>query len=294
MRERYGVEHPMQSKEIRARVASTNLERYGAENVFSKEASTFDKVQASMDGKRPVLRGVDNPFAWPEVQTKLRKTMLAKYGAKSPQQVPEIRARTIATSIDRYGAPSFLETIVSLPETLEKVLRIALAKVGKTFPEITQVAQTEEDLIERYGVVYPMQDREYARYALQHPTTVGPNGLERRVHALAPQLLYTGDRTFWRWLPSLGHHKNPDFILPGPDPVNPKKGVTKVVEAFGEFWHSRTVKGKDPFEHEQELIAAYAEVGLVCLVIWESEVKTDPESVRIRLGDFLGGIGHKS
>jgi hypothetical protein len=88
----------------------------------------------------------------------------------------------------------------------------------------------------------------------------------------------------------LGHHKNPDFIVPGPDPDHPKKGVTKVVEAFGDFYHSRIFTGKAPFEHEQELIDAYAEIGIECLILWESEVNNDSESVRARLDAFLGEV----
>ncbi len=45
--------------------------------------------------------------------------------------------------------------------------------------------------------------------------------------------------------------------------------------------------GKVPFEHERELIDAYADVGIECLVIWESEVKNDPVEVRSRIGAFV-------
>lgn len=132
--------------------------------------------------------------------------------------------------------------------------------------------------IERYGTPFP---------GLRHQ---GPNGLERLVHSLAPpeSLLFTGDGEFWRHLPKLGHHKNADFIVPGPDPEHPFRGVAKVVEAFGDFWHSRMFTGKAPFDHESELVEAYAEVGIECLIVWESEVKTDPEQVRERLAAFLG------
>jgi len=488
MLERHGVENPMQSEEIRAKVGATNLERYGAESIFSKESSKFDEVQASLEGKRPVLRGEDNPFAQPEVQEKIRETMTERYGAENPQQVPEIRARTMETNLERYGheevlaAPEIREKIVATneeryggsapscspevmekqrqtnlerygvpwttmdpdvrrrqletmetnygshffaseegkrrvvegmqakygvdyyaqvegfweqqverfiekygvphplqleeflekrretcqerygvnsplqsPETMakvvatcldrygsksaiesehvgdvleerygarkagaspvirekiretvlerfgvdytlvaipvrEKTIRTCLAKVGKTFPDYETPASSEDDLVERYGVTHPQSDRDYASYFLHQmgeSTKFGPNGLERRVARLESRLMYTGDRKFWRWLPKLGHHKNPDFILPGPDPKKPKKNVTKIVEAFGDFWHSRMFTGKAPFEHESELIEAYAEVGLECLVIWESEVKADPENVKIRLAEFL-------
>jgi hypothetical protein len=104
------------------------------------------------------------------------------------------------------------------------------------------------------------------------------------VWSLAPDgvLDFKGDGSFWRWLPLLGRHKNPDFVVWDSD-----RKVRKVVEAFGDYWHSRIRTGKAPFDHEQELIDAYADVGIECLVIWESEVKSDPESVRARLAAFL-------
>jgi len=188
---------------------------------------------------------------------------------------------------ERYGVDYAL---VAIP-VREKTIRTCLAKVGKTFPEYETPAATEQDLVERYGVPHQLKDRDYASYFLYQigeSTKFGPNGLERRVAKLESRIMYTGDRSFWRWLPALGHHKNPDFILPGPDPKKPKKGVTKVVEVFGDFWHSRMFTGKAPFDHEQELIEAYSEVGIDCLVVWESEVKSDPEGVAGRLRDFLG------
>lgn len=105
--------------------------------------------------------------------------------------------------------------------------------------------------------------------------------LERRLADLVPAL--------WRWLPLLGHHKNPDFILPGPDVGNPKRGITKVVEVFGDFWYSRTFTGRANFEHEQELIDAYRDIGIDCCIVWESSLLDDPDAVRKRVEAFLFG-----
>ena len=82
-------------------------------------------------------------------------------------------------------------------------------------------------------------------------------------------------------------YKNPDFLVPGPDPDHPRRGTTKVVEAFGDYWHGESRTGKAPFDHESELIAAYADIGIECLVLWESEVKRDPDGVRARLLAFV-------
>jgi len=402
LEDRYGpgVTNPRHVPGAEERLRATNLERYGAENPFAREASTFEKVQSSLEGKRFVWAPEDNPFSKPETQVIIRKRMKEKYGAESPQQVPEIRARTRATNLERYGheeplaapvirkrievtnmkryggpAPSCSPEVVGkarqtnlerwgVPWTamhpdvrrkqleamearwgshffaseegkeqvrrgmlakygvehalllgefkdkrartylerwggtgtfaslfqMERVIRTCLAKVGVAFSEYDTPAQSEQDLKDRYGVTHPMQHKDYARLhleAMAEPSRE-PNGLERRVQALAPQLLFTGNRTFWRWLPKLSHHKNPDFIEPGPDPEHPKRGVRRVVEAFGDFWHSRMFTGKAPFDHETELVQAYAEIGIDCLVVWESEVKADRGAVRAKIAAFLG------
>ena len=346
--------------------SATNLERYGAENVFARESSVFDQVHASMEGKRPVFYGADNSFAKPETKILIRKRMKEKYGAENPQQVPEIRARTRATNLGRYGheeilaAPEIREKIVATnekryggpapscsPEVLEKQRQTNLERYGVPWtamdPDVRRrqletmeanygshfFASDEgkqiirDSLLEKYGVDHWMKTEGaweklkavfQERFGVDHPLQLewvrekqyetnirrygspfpgfcqnGPNLLERRVLSMASQLQFTGNGRYWRKLPLLGAYKNPDFVLPGIEATraHPWRGATKVVEAFGDYWHSKMFTGKAPFEHEQELIEAYADVDLECLVIWESEVKTDSENVKIRLAEFL-------
>jgi G:T-mismatch repair DNA endonuclease (very short patch repair protein) len=63
--------------------------------------------------------------------------------------------------------------------------------------------------------------------------------------------------------------------------------VTKVVEVFGDFWHSRIFTGKANFDHESELVEAYRDIGMACLIVWEIDVNENPSSVRQRVKDFL-------
>jgi hypothetical protein len=440
--ERYGVSRLIDIEGVAERRAQTCLERYGAENPFSRESSVFDKVQQSMDGKRPILKGQDNPFAWESTKEKLRATNLERYGAENPQQVPEIRARTCQTNLERYGAEEMLSSpeirvriratceeryggpgpscslevqakaqetnlgkygvpwtcmnpevrrkqmdthfekyggvhFFASPEGLAQIRASMVAKYGVDHPakiegfwgrqvkkffehygvaHPLQLAEFLEkrretcqekygvdhplqnaDIMakvvatcwERYGVAHPlqnadilqksvitsqakygsdffmgsaayrewsqklygtdhpMQNKEFALRALENACRPGPNRFESRVGALETSLFYTGDGSFWRWLPALKHHKNPDFIVPGPVEGHPLRNVTKAIECFGSYWHSRIFTGKAPFDHEQELITAFREIGIDCLVIWESEVKNDPESVKERLTEFL-------
>lgn len=161
---RYGVEDASQAPEVIARRKATNIARYGAENPFSKEASTFEKVQDSLDGKRPILRGADNPFAKPEVKKKIRSSMIEKYGAASPQQVPEIRARSRATNLERYGGE-----LLGSPILREKANETNLVRYGFTEPSrnpevVERIRQTN---LAKYGVEWTNQDPEIRRKQLE-------------------------------------------------------------------------------------------------------------------------------
>lgn len=354
----------MHSPEADRKRSETNLKKYGAENPFARGASTYEKVQESLVGKRGA-HGAANAFARPEVKAKVKATMRERYGAENPQQVPAIRARTTATSQERYGG-----VLLSSPALAEKARETNQALYGDEFPQRTEGVKAKQQetnrarygvpwssmapevrakqleahhakwgshyfaseggkarirsvLVERFGVEFPGAiDGHWERavqtfkerYGVEHPLQLaefldkqrdtnlarygtifpglrvrGMNGLETKVFGLAPSgsLLFTGDGGWWRHLPRYGRNKNPDFIAPGPDAANPKKGVTRVVEAFGDYWHSRMFTGKAPFEHEQDLVDAYREVGIECLVLWESEVLSSPDEVQARLAAFL-------
>ncbi len=322
-----GVTHPRDVEGAEDRRKATVQERYGAESVFSKKSSVFNKVQVSLEGKRPVMRGADNPFAQPEVQAKSRATNLERYGVEHVAQSPEVRARTQATNLERYGviealaAPEVRAKIeatnterygglspMASPVVVEKARQTNLARWGVEWtgqhPDIRDrqlatvfarygghflaseegKAKVREACIKVFGVPHPMQVPAIAYKALQSSLTHRePNLLERRFASSNPELLYTGSGTFWRWLPLLGHHKNPDFICPGPDAKHPKRGVTRVVEVFGDYWHSKLFTGRANFEHESDLVAAYAEQGISCLIVWEGEFEADPQAVRARV-----------
>ena len=266
----HGVAHPQQVPEIRSRTLATNQERYGGEMLGS-----------------PVLRA------------KAAATNLTRYGTTEPSRTPEVKARIQETNQERYGVP----WTSMVPEVRQKQLDAMEAKYGAHyFASDEGKAEVRSILMERYGVFSPGAieghwEKVLVTFRHNYPDLAWPgmtarprhgaNKLEKRVGEMCPQLLFTGDGSFWRHLPLLGHHKNADFILPGPDPEHPRKGVTKVVEVFGNFWHARMFTGKANWEHEQELIDAYAEVGIECLIVWESEVKADPEAVQVRLTGFL-------
>ena len=292
MKEKYGAENPQQVPEIRSRTRATNLDRYGHEELLG--APEIRKKIVATNEER---YGGPAPSCSPEVLEKQKQTNMERYGVPWTAMDPEVRRKQLETMEANWGSHFFAskEGKQSIRESLlEKYGVDHWMKTGGAWEKLKAVFQ------ERFGVDHPLQlewvrEKQYEtnirRYGSPFPGFCqnGPNLLERRVLSMASQLKFTGNGRYWRKLPLLGAYKNPDFVLPGTAATraHPWRGAMKVVEAFGDYWHSKIFTGRAPFEHESELIQAYAEVGLDCLVIWESEVKTDPENVKIRLTQFL-------
>jgi very-short-patch-repair endonuclease len=68
---------------------------------------------------------------------------------------------------------------------------------------------------------------------------------------------YTGNYSFWV------DGKNPDFT---------NKEKKKIVELFGDYWHSEKVTGEEKTEHETQRKKIFEKCGYSCLIIWENEL----------------------
>ncbi len=82
---------------------------------------------------------------------------------------------------------------------------------------------------------------------------------------------YTGDGSI-----AIGY-KNPDFIN-----VN---GQKKIIELFGDYWHSKKVTGRTRKEEEQQRIKHFKKYGYKTLIVWEYELK-DIKRLRRKLIEF--------
>lgn len=95
--------------------------------------------------------------------------------------------------------------------------------------------------------------------------SIKPNKLEilidnLLVNELNLNYIYVGDYRFW-----VGR-KNPDFI---------NKETKKIIEVFGEYWHSKKFRKveKTNQEHEQDRIKYFEKYGYKSLIIWDYELK---------------------
>jgi len=105
-----------------------------------------------------------------------------------------------------------------------------------------------------------------------------PNRLEKKIIELLDNIklsnfIFTGDFTFWI------KGKNPDFV---------DKNNKKVIEIFGDYWHSKEQTGIDETEHERNRINHFNKNGYNCLILWEHEFKNF-ELIKYKILEFNKG-----
>lgn len=121
------------------------------------------------------------------------------------------------------------------------------------------------------------QDPDYVA-KLMKTMHVCPNRQEQLLNGVLQELFpnqykYTGD----------GQSK--DFIIGGkiPDFVHIK--LLKIIEVYGDYWHSEKKTGKTRKEEEQRRITYFAKYGYQTLIVWECELK-DMVILKVKLLNF--------
>jgi G:T-mismatch repair DNA endonuclease (very short patch repair protein) len=98
------------------------------------------------------------------------------------------------------------------------------------------------------------------KYQMAH--SVKPTGPEISIRDLLDTVApgkyeYVGNFTKW-----IGG-RNPDFI---------SEEDKKVIEVFGDHWHSEKITGRSKVEEEKDRIEGFKKVGFRTLIIWEREL----------------------
>ena len=118
----YGVEHPIQSKEIQDKIKKTNTEKYGVENALQCK-----QVQDKMKATNVERYGVEHPIQSKEIQDKIKKTNVERYGVENAMQNEIIQNKAKATNRERYGVE-----YVAQCEEIQKKMYNTLISNGNT------------------------------------------------------------------------------------------------------------------------------------------------------------------
>lgn len=138
---KYGVEHPMQSKEVQANHKKAMLDKYGVESPLQSEELKQKAIQ-SVRAKY----GVDWALSSAEVKEKSKSTMIDRYGGATTFQSNVLREKVTSTCLERYGVDN----------------------AGKSQEVIEKRTST---LMDRYGVDNPMKCAEVANKARETRVT---------------------------------------------------------------------------------------------------------------------------
>ena len=149
--EKYGVDNPLKSKEIRDKITATNLERYGVENPFQSE-EIKEKIKETNNDKY----SVDNPMQNKEIKIKQEMTLIKNFGVSIPMQNYNIKEKQHNTMSERYGSSYALQNNDLLNKHRQTNLeRYGVEHVTKNKDIKEQIRQTN---LEKYGVECVLQN----------------------------------------------------------------------------------------------------------------------------------------
>lgn len=153
--------------------------------------------------------------------------------------------------------------------------KISKAKIGKVFSEEAKANIKEAQTKKWQNPEYKEKQLKAIFAGLELRPTKPERKLRRGLNKLFPgEYKYVGDGTIF-----IGG-KCPDFIN-----VN---GQKKIIELFGDYWHSEKATGIFIKEHEKQRIKHFAKYGFKILIVWECELQ-NIKRLKKKLMEFHNG-----
>ena len=268
--ETLGVDHPLKSKKIQEKMKQTNLERYGAENVFAAKEIKDKCIAAHLE-----RYGVDNPAKAKEIQQKIKQTNLIKYGVECSLRSTEAKEKTYLTNIERYGFDnpekaniwnnilSWNEYIIPLFDKNEytnkkKIYTWKCVKCGNIFEQSLYHTNFHpiSYILPRCNVCYPKQSSKPEKDLTDFCKIYFPNLLENNRQYISPYEL--------------------DIIIPE---------LKLAIELNGIYWHAINFGSKR--NHHLNKTEMCEQIGYRLIHIWEDEWNDNQEKIKQKLIDIF-------
>ena len=130
---KYGHEHANQSEQVKTKIKSTIVERYGAVG-----------------------------FASEQINSKIKQTIIDRYGTECPNELKEIQDKTRTTKSNKYGDPNY--------NNKDKRNQTNLSRYGviNTFQAEQFKEKSRQTMMDRYGVEYSHQSEQILQKARQN------------------------------------------------------------------------------------------------------------------------------
>lgn len=206
---KYGVENPMQSNEIKEKFKQTIITKYGVEHPLQVDIFKEKVQQTTMTNF-----GVKCSLQSKEIIEKSKITCLEKYGVENPSQSEEIKLKKIKTCLENYG----VEYPIQSEKISNKIKQTNLKLYG--YKNVFQSDKVKNKIIEKYGVKYYSQSNEFTKY---HKKQIKYDGLmfdsswEVKVYQYCKEnnipCEYQPDITFEYEYDGKKHYYHPDFLI---------------------------------------------------------------------------------
>ena len=273
--EKYGVDNPAKSEEIKKKIV---LNKNPEDEKKKREKTLLEKY------------GVTNPSSLEYVKEKKRKTYLKRYGVDSPLKSKEIHDKLKETNLEKYG----VENVSQVDFVKEKKRRL---KINKTISSLRVKLKKEGILILSSNKEFKGLRDSYKNenYLYTFKCLKCGNIFVDNVHSRVPRCLScnpvqksTLEKEILDFISGLGLEVlSGDRKIISPlelDIVIPEKMVA--IEFNGLYWHSFQ-SGKDENYHLSKSISA-KENGYSLIHVFEDEWQNKKEIVKSIIKNRLG------
>lgn len=139
MLDRYGVEYPMQSEELKSKICNTNQQRYG-----------YDNPAKSLEIKSKISKSIKSE----ECQEKTQETSLQRYGTLYPSQSDMVKTKMKTTCRKRYGVDHAIQS----DEIKTKMIQsLYTTRMNDPSIKIRSLESIHNTVKQKYGVDWPCQ-----------------------------------------------------------------------------------------------------------------------------------------
>lgn len=151
--EKYGVDHPMQSKEVQQHHKDSMKEKYGVE--FALQSEEFLNKASDTTKER---YGVEWAQQNPEIKEKSYRTMEERYGGRTTYQSPILRKKITETNLKKYG----VENPIQSQLIKDKIAAINIERYGFPNPNQAKEIYTKgmQTRIRHFGEMWPQEIRD--------------------------------------------------------------------------------------------------------------------------------------
>ena len=151
--EKYGVDNPAKSEEVKEKERHTCLEKYGVDH-YNKTDESKQKHAKTCIKKYGSVCSLQNE----KVREKTINTNLIKYGCENPMQCEEVKEKGRQTNLERYGKEYYSQT----EEFKEKYSNTCIKRYGESNYSKTEECKNKvkNTCMKHYNCEYPMQSEE--------------------------------------------------------------------------------------------------------------------------------------